>query len=125
MAIVKRMHLDGDKFIKATATGDLDLEESKRALKLLLEDPAVSHMCDILIDLRAAECELTVAEIFGIVQFLVENRLSFLGKMAVLVPGQREFNKAKFMELCAENRGIQVHAFDQVCEAKAWLGVQE
>jgi len=125
MMRVKYLHLNGEEFIKATATGELDLEESKRALKVLLEDPGFSHQCDILVDLREAACELSVADIFEIVQLLVKHRLSFLGKIAILVSGEPEFDKAKFMELCSENRGIQAHAFDEVSEAEKWLGLKE
>jgi hypothetical protein len=45
--------------------------------------------------------------------------------MAVLVSRESEFDKAKFMELCAENRGLKVHAFVELSEAEEWLGVQE
>jgi hypothetical protein len=116
--------LDGKKFVKARATGEFDLEESKQALSLLLQDPGFSKQCDILIDLREAECDLTMADIFEIVQYLVEHRQAFLGKLAVLVSGTSEFDKARFMELCAENRGIKVHAFTDPADAEAWLRME-
>lgn len=122
MMRVKPQTLDGKQFIKASATGEFDLEASKEMLKMLLEDPAFSQPCDILIDLREAECELTVVDIFELVGFMVEFRPYFSRRIAVLVSGQDAFEKAHFMELCAENRGFDVQAFDELSEAEAWLG---
>ena len=42
-------------------------------------------------------------------------------KVAVLVSGDREFGHARFLELCARNRGMRVRAFQNLEEADAWL----
>lgn len=121
MLRVKHEVIDGKEFIKVSATGEFDLEASRGALKELLEDPKFSKPCDILCDLSDAECALTVTDIFMLVQSMTEHRSAFQRKIAVLVSSDHDFDKAKFMELCAENRGLQVQAFDEPAEAEAWL----
>jgi hypothetical protein len=113
------------EFIKGTAEGTFDLEDSKRELKALVEDsPSLGHF-DMLMDLRDADCELSVADVFELTQWMVRHSASFQGKIAVLAPGGEAFDKAKFLELCAENRGFLIHAFVDPSEAEAWLGAED
>jgi len=113
------------EFIKGTAEGALDLEESKSALRALAKESPSPGQFDMLMDLREAECELSVADVFELVQFMFHHRPSFLGKIAVLVHEEAAFDKAKFLELCAENRGLHVHAFLDLSEAEEWLGLED
>lgn len=117
----KHTVLDGKHFIKVEASGGFDLEESKRALRRLLQDPKFPEDSDIVIDLRESDCELGLADVFEVVQFMVEHRRAFFRKIALLAGGETELDKARFMELCARNRGLQVRAFSELPEAKAWL----
>lgn len=125
MIRVKHETLDGKEFIKARATGEFDLEASKEALRTLLAHPRFSKSCDILIDFRDAECDLSMADIYEIVQFLALHRQALFGRLAVLVSGDSDFDMAGFLELCAENRGLQVKAFLDLSEAEKWLGIEE
>src|SRR5262245_50429454 len=108
-------------FLIMTPNGDLDLETSKQALlKLALENSTPSKS-DILIDARGATSHLTIFDATDLVQVMIEHRDSFRSKLALLtVPGQR-FDKAKFMEIYANNRGFDVAAFKDFEEAISWL----
>ncbi len=122
---LKHKIIDGREVVKATATGEFDFEATKEALKRMLEEPEASQYEDILFDFRKAECELTIAEIFEVVQFMVELQWSPLRRIALVVLEGIEFDRAKFMELCAANRGLQIQAFVDPSEAKAWLRLEE
>jgi hypothetical protein len=113
------------EFIKVTAEGSFDLEDSKKALKILVEKASLPGHFDILTDLREAECELSVADVFELTQWMVRHRPSFKSRIAVLVPRGDAFDKAGFLELCADNRGLRVHAFVDPSEAEEWLGVED
>jgi hypothetical protein len=111
-------------FIKTSVSGELDLEGSKKALKTLAEDPRYPDDYEILIDLRDADCHLEVYEIYDLCQYIGRYRLSFLNKIAVVVSDDGHFDKAKFMELFAGNRGFDIRTFTNISEAKKWLGTE-
>jgi hypothetical protein len=113
------------EFIKGTAEGAFDLEDSKRALKGLVDKFCFPRHFDMLMDLRDAECELSVADVFELTQWMARHRPSLQHRIAVLVPGGDAFDKAGFLELCAENRGLRVRAFEDPSEAEEWLGVED
>jgi hypothetical protein len=110
-------------FVKATSEGTLDLEESK---KLLLEVASVAAPLvdyDIVLDIREAESELSVADLWHLAAELDDNfRKAFSRSLttAVLCPRDR-FDHAAFFALCAKNRGFQVSAFTSFTDAFEWL----
>jgi hypothetical protein len=113
------------EFIKGTAEGAFDLEDSKCALKALVEESSSSGHFDMLMDFRDTDCELSVADVFELTQWMVRHGSSFRGRISVLVPRGEAFDKARFLELCAENRGFLIHAFVDLSETEAWLGVED
>jgi hypothetical protein len=107
-------------FIKATATGALDLETSK---KLLLELASASaHLDDyhIILDTRRAQSELAGIDLWHLVSELGKLRMAFSPKTAVLCPRER-LDYGEFFALCAESRGFEVRAFTSYEEAMEWL----
>lgn len=124
-AQISRCTCHARDFIRTTVSGDLHLEESKKALAALLGDPEAPSTYDILLDLREAECDLKAFDVYDIVRFLDEAPGRPRGKIAVLVAGDQHLMTAKFMELCAENRGLRAHAFTELAEAEGWLGLPQ
>jgi hypothetical protein len=108
-------------FIKTKITGEFDFDDSKNTFIKLASDPTFPNDYEILIDLRDAECQLSTVYIYGLAQILGKLTLSFLKKIAIVVSGKQQFDKAKFMELCAKNKGLKVQAFSDIDEAKNWL----
>jgi hypothetical protein len=53
--------------------------------------------------------------------FIIDNRDSFRAKLAILTSLDRQFDKVKFLELYAGNRGFQIGAFVDFEEALYWL----
>jgi hypothetical protein len=77
----------------------------------------------MLFDLRNVECNLTATDMLKLVRFLMAGRLSFSGKIAVVVFGCDKGARkgAEFMEFCATNMGFAVRTFAHMVEAEAWV----
>ncbi len=109
------------------ADGTMDLAASKAALQLLVTNPGFESSREVLLDLRGVECELSTADIFDVAVFMSHTIAAHhvSPRIAVLVAehqhGQLAFNKAQFLELCADNRGLNVRAFEDYKEADGWL----
>jgi hypothetical protein len=112
--------------IVMTSSGTIDLAASKSALKSLAADPEFDKHYEILLDLRNSECELSVMDVYEIAKHLAwpDPALPTRKKIAVLVSGQRAFDHAKFLEVCSQNRGVQVGAFEDYEKASQWLDTE-
>jgi hypothetical protein len=108
-------------FLKVTSSGAADLETSKKRLLRLAAENAEPRQYDILIDIRQMTSLLTFTEIAELVDMMVEHRDSFRSKLAILTLPGDGFDRAKFMELYANNRGFHVEAFTNFEETIDWL----
>ena len=113
--------------IVMNAAGTLDLAASKTALNLLVANPGFETSREVLLDLRGVECEMTTADIFEIAACMALPASSppTTRQIAVLVDthqhGHLPFNAAQFLELCADNRGLNLRVFENHETANAWL----
>lgn len=109
--------------IVSTATGTVDLDASKAALKNLADDPEFLPGYEVLLDWRDVECVMSVSDVFELAKYLTDltTRLPTRKKIAILVSGKRSFDHAKFLELCANNRGVTLAAFEDYDKADEWL----
>ncbi len=108
-------------FIKTHPTGEPDLKQSK---KILVELAAIAKPpadYEILLDVRDSYGTLTLFDMYELVAVLGRHRSSFRNKIAFLTRPDHQFDKAKFLELCARNRGFQVGAFTDFEETIEWL----
>jgi len=108
-------------FLKATPSGELDLEASKQLLLALAMKNSASDQYDILVDARHATSRLSLTDVAELVDVMIENRDSFRSQLAILTRPESTLEIAKFMELYAGNRGFQVAAFKDFEEAINWL----
>lgn len=117
--------LSSKELIVLSADGRVDLEASEAAIETLLESLERDSAKAIVFDLRGADCTLTVAEIYGVVDFLSRygSKRVLYGKIAVLLDAQVSQRKAAFFALCAKNRGFEARAFNAVEEISDWLEV--
>jgi hypothetical protein len=109
--------------IVQTVSGTVDLEASKAAFRRLAEDPDFLPGYEVLLDWRDVDCAMTVPDVFEMAKYLSDlgTRLPTRKKIAILVSGALAFDHAKFLELCANNRGLALAAFEDYDEADAWL----
>ena len=107
-------------FLQVTSEGDLDFEASKKLLMKI--GAAISPQDDyhILVDTRKAHSVLLPGHLWELARIISTCGETFRIKTAMLCPDER-FERAQFFELCAHNRGYQVHAFTAYEQAIEWL----
>lgn len=111
------------ELILVSSEGELDLNATKSALRELTSIPEYTELYELLIDLRGVDCNLSVTDIYDIASCLAwpDPALTTLKKIAVLVQPGEPFDHAEFLELCANNRGMQIKAFSENTAAVDWL----
>lgn len=109
--------------IVMTAEGNLDLVASKAALKAVAAAPGFDARSEVLLDLREIHCTMSVTDIYELAGHMAApaTALPTDRKIALLVDGTMEFDRAKFLELCTSNRGVAIHAFEDYDAADVWL----
>ena len=108
--------------IVLTAEGTMHLEATKAALTNLAVDPAFDPGYEVLLDFREVQCQMSVTDVYELAQFMasIPTALPTRQKIAVLVTPQ-QFDHAKFLEVCATNRGVALAAFEDYDQADSWL----
>jgi CHAD domain-containing protein len=113
-------------FLKTTASGELNLNESIKVLHKIAELNQPDNLHDMLIDIRETISVLTLSDIYELVTEVGRHRQSFRKKIAILVGPQHDIDKARFLQMTAQNRGYRVNAFNDFEEAIKWLtGVED
>jgi hypothetical protein len=108
-------------FIKTTASGQLSLEESKHVLTHLAALNSPDNLHDLLIDIRETTSVLSLSDIYELVAEVGKQRQSFRSQIAILIGPQHDIDKARFLEMCASNRGFSVNVFTDFEESVNWL----
>ena len=108
-------------FIIATPDGVLDLGKSRDLLKKITKTSEGHRDFHILIDFRTTDIKLSTADIWEICKGLSEYGETFKRKTAILVRQDGNFEKMRFFELCAVNRGFKINPFTDFEEAIMWL----
>ena len=118
--------VDGHDLVVLTATGTLDLENSKAAMTRLGQSPEFESRYEVLLDFRAVDCEMSVTDLYELASHMAwpHPALPTHRKVAILVNGSRAFDFAKFLEICAINRGLRMRAFVEPEAAHAWLDTE-
>ena len=116
--VFKAQHL-----IVMDASGVLDLHASVSALKRLAMDPGFDSRAEVLLDLRDIECRMSINHLYSLAEAMAwpDPALPTHRKIAILVDGRTEIDHAKFLAMCAENRGLTVAAFEDYDKASQWL----
>ncbi|MCX7878311.1 MAG: hypothetical protein N2510_06670 [Ignavibacteria bacterium] len=109
-------------FIRTKSSGELNLEATKEVLKELSELKTPGEVHEMLVDIRDTISVLTISDIFEMVSEVASKyRFSFRKKIAILIGPQHDMDKARFLEMCARNRGFIVNVFDDFESAVTWL----
>jgi hypothetical protein len=108
-------------FIKVTPTGEIDLKESKKVLGQLADMLGLTGNYELLLDMREAHSNMQQTELEELVLALVRHRDVFQNKIAVIARNDEQFNKAVFVEICANIDGLTVEAFTDYEQAINWI----
>lgn len=112
-----------EKLIKMTATGSFDLIASKVAMKAAEKEHSLNSEKEVLLDLRGVYCRMSTFDVFELAQYIAlpNPALDTGKKIAVLVDKESEFDHERFRLMCAKSKGLDIRAFFEDEEAKAWL----
>jgi hypothetical protein len=111
----------GPDFIRAQPEGRVSLEGAENMLREIADAGAGLDDFDVLVDVRHVTGDtLAPAELWSLAERIATYRRTLGRRTAILCPLQR-FDSARFFALCAENRGVNVHAFTSYEDAMEWL----
>lgn len=108
-------------FIRAKPTGEMDLEQSKILIDQIVEIVNVTADYELLLDVREAHSNMSHDDLWELILELGKHRSAFRNKIAVLARDDEQFNKAVFLEQCANISGFKILAFDDFEQATNWL----
>ena len=108
-------------FVKMTPNGEFDFDSTRDLMIEAISVESEASELEILFDFRKARADLTTTDIWYLAEALDKNRALFHEKIAILIGPNQNFDNAKFFELCATNRGLDVGAFTSYEEAINWL----
>lgn len=112
--------ISAPEFLKVTARGDIDLEESRRLLMEVASaaDPLARH--EMILDTRQMHSTMSIGDLYALAAELGSFRKTFSRRTAVLCQLDRT-KQAEAFALFASNRGFGVKAFTSFEEAIGWL----
>jgi hypothetical protein len=115
--------------LKIKPQGNLNLSKVEEINKIIHSVPGTFVDFNVLIDTRDTESQLGVFDVWQIAKDLATTVLSgsskeFMAKIAVICPS-KEFDRAKFFELCSLNRGLNVKAFTSFEDVFGWLSTSK
>ncbi len=111
-------------FIKVTATGSCDFTASKQGILDIASHINQPGEYEVLVDIREAEVVLSTVDLFELGMALADHPSLRQSKIGILAPLDR-LDKARFLELVTENRGVRIKAFTDFEQAITWLVMQE
>jgi hypothetical protein len=107
-------------FLRMTPEGKIDFEKTRDMLLEAVSVEGLSSELDVLVDFRHVESDLSPTDVWYLAEELSKHDEAFKDQIAILVNPER-FDNAKFFELCALNRGLEVAAFSSYEDAINWL----
>jgi len=106
------LHLDHD--------GTLDLESCQNVFAPMLQE-AHEEGYNLLIDVRDSDVELSMRDVWALVQHLRTSTPAFDGQIAVLDHWDETYDRMQFLEASAREVGFRTCAFIDFEEAITWL----
>jgi hypothetical protein len=114
--------IPAQEFLRADVHGHIDLATSRQLLEKLALACANAPDRHILIDGRATgPVRLSSVDLYELVQVLRKLGLGLHNKIAILRHPRDGFDRARFFEMLATDRGFQVGAFEDFEAAFAWF----
>ncbi len=115
--------LPAKQLIVVDAEGRLDREASKAAIRRLASDPGYSEQYRIIVDVRDAECAMSMFDIAELAAYMAwpDPALPTRKRIAVVATKDGLPDLVSFLETCARNRGLRVRAFESMESAEAWI----
>ncbi len=108
-------------YLHATLTGSVGLAESRDVLQKITAAIPSSATYPILLDVRAAVCQLSHADIMALTRDMAQHPAALLKRIAVLYSGGQQRKVARSFELRAWTYELRVKVFTDDTSAMQWL----
>ena len=105
------------EFIQTKANGEFDLEGTQELFLAVFSKMKEAKVSEVVMDLRELTTNMTASDINELLSVLNHVGSWSTWKIAIVYRPKDDFDRAKFFELCAQNRGYQVGAFQDFEEA--------
>ena len=115
------VQVDNDGVFTLVAEGELTTEEAKKAALAVYSDSRFSEPTKVIWDLRETRVGWKATEVKGFSEFILGNRGSPRGKVAVVASSNMEFGLARMFEALADAAPIEVMVFREFDEAQNWM----
>lgn len=126
MAVRYEVSADG-KFVRATATGELKVEEIHEFIKAVAGDSRVKPGFRELFDVRRISASQVKPESFARIRQLVKDSPKRLpgSQLAIVVATGGSYDKARQYETAASPDVENIIVFNDMATAEIWLGVTD
>ena len=103
--------------------GDTSDPEIEAAMAGLDADPGLPRPCRLLVDVRGSSSlgQRSPEAIRGLVEIMTRHGDRFGWRLAVLVAQDVQFGMARMASAFGDTRALDIHAFRDDGEARAWL----
>ena len=109
------------EFFRTKANGEFDLEKTKELFLAVFSKMKESKVSEVVIDVREASTKMTASDVNNLLSVLNHVGSWSTWKIAIVYRQKDDWDRAKFFELGAQNKGYRVKAFQAFEEALAWL----
>ena len=108
-------------YLHATLTGSVGLAESRDVLQKITAAIPSSEAYPILLDVRAAVCQLSHADIMALTRDIAQHPAALFKRIAVLYCEGQQRKVARSFELRAWTHELRVKVFTEDASAMQWL----
>ena len=109
------------EFIRTKANGEFDLEETKELFLAVFSKMKEANASEVVMDIREASTKMTASDINELLSVLNHVGSWSTWKIAIVYRPKDDWDRAKFFELGARNKGYRVGAFQAFETALMWL----
>lgn len=110
-----------DGFLKVDASGRADVPGSLKMARQIAEYDGGAQKLPILLDVRRVRGTLSTLDMVRLVNMMLAEAGRYRRKLALLVRGDGQIERAQFMQNYSSNRGIPIGAFADYDDAIRWL----
>ncbi len=108
-------------YLRATLTGSIGLAESRDVLQKITAAIPSSEEYPILLDVRAAVCQLSHADIMALTRDIAQHPAALFKRIAVLYCEGQQRKVARSFELRAWTHELRIKVFTEDASAMQWL----
>jgi len=113
------------EFLRADVSGKMNLEQTVDLLVALASRNAAKPDQHILLDVRdTKEPELDSADLYELVKVLRSLGMGVINRMAILRNKREGFDRARFFQMLAHDRGLNVGVFEEFEECFEWIRLE-